>query len=67
MPLPPWVIEEREQERLRRTEEERVRSLRIELPQTPQSVESEHPQGTPRVRILEISPTDHALDNVIDV
>jgi hypothetical protein len=35
MPLPPWVIDELSDERARREEEERSRSRRIELPQTP--------------------------------
>lgn len=35
MPVPPWVIDELNDERARREEQERARSQRIELPQTP--------------------------------
>jgi hypothetical protein len=62
--LPPWVIQELEQERLQNEEEERLRSLRIELPQS-----SKHEDGAPvappgGVNIVDISPRD---PNVIDL
>jgi len=63
--LPPWVIQELEEERRRREEEERVRSSRIELPQS-----SKHDDEIPSapvaggVSIVDISPRD---PNVIDL
>jgi hypothetical protein len=63
MPLPPWVIEELDSERARREEQDRARSQRIELPQTPavdvvdagKETEVSAPVG---VVILDISPVE---------
>jgi hypothetical protein len=66
VPLPPWVIEELEDDRRRRDEEERVRSSRIELPQTPMGTSRDDtvtlPPGT--LHIVDISPID---SSVIDI
>ncbi len=65
VPLPPWIIQELENERRQREEEERSRSSRIELPQTPAgAVEEGGPKRTGGVHILDISPRN---DNVIDL
>ncbi len=65
VPLPPWIIQELENERRQREEEERSRSSRIELPQTPAgAVEEVGPKRTGGVHILDISPRN---DNVIDL
>jgi hypothetical protein len=65
VPLPPWIIQELENERRQREEEERSRSSRIELPQTPAgAMEEGGPQRTGGVHILDISPRN---DNVIDI
>ena len=66
MPLPPWVIQEIEEERSEREEDARVRSSRIELPQQP------HEEALPAARepvrggvtIFQISPQD---DSVLDI
>lgn len=62
--LPPWVIQELEQERLRHEEDERLRSQRIELPQS-----SKHEDGAPvaptgGVNIVDISPRDPNVINL---
>jgi hypothetical protein len=61
--MPPWVIEELEQERLRRDEEDRRQSQRIELPQTSGETLEDAPVKRPeavrpdrRVEIFDISP-----------
>ncbi len=67
MPLPPWVIDELQQERARRDEEDRVRSQRIELPQIPVESEGradEQQPVAPSVVVVHISP---ALDGAIDL
>ena len=71
MPLPPWIIQELEEERARREEEERVRSSRIELPQLNELNErssNERERASERsvggVAVLDISPRDA---NVIDI
>jgi hypothetical protein len=68
MSVPPWVIEQMEQERLRQEEDERRRSQRIELPQTIGEAPNEddedgdhraqrnEPRPPRRVEILDISP-----------
>jgi hypothetical protein len=64
VPLPPWVIQELEEERLRREEEERVRSSRIELPQSWKH-DDDSPLTPPgAVHIVDISPRDA---NVIEI
>jgi hypothetical protein len=70
MPVPPWVIDEIENERARRDEEERSRRHRIELPQSPRDDEGRRP--TPEtarapaggVVVVDISPRP---DNCIDL
>lgn len=64
VPLPPWIIQELEEERLRREEEERVRSSRIELPQSSSPPAEEGNGGGARVAVVDISPRD---PNVIDI
>jgi hypothetical protein len=61
--MPPWVIEEIEQERLQKEEEERAsRANRIELPQNPGEERPTHDAkpATPTsgVHIVDISPRD---------
>ena len=62
--LAPWVIQELEEERRRRDEEDRARSQRIELPQVVEerSEEARSPPGG--LVIVDISPHD---ENVIDI
>jgi hypothetical protein len=67
--MPPWVIEELQQERARREEDERVRSQRIELPQTDAEDIAGHARDVARpapaaVVVVSISPV---LDGVIDL
>jgi len=65
VPLPPWIIQELENERRQREEEERSRSSRIELPQTPMDVvEEASPARRGGVHVVEISPS---FDNIIDL
>jgi hypothetical protein len=69
MPLPPWVIDELQQERARREEEDRVRSRRIELPQTDGIADEESTADQARavpcgVVVVRISPPN---DGCIDV
>lgn len=65
VPLPPWVIEELEDERRKRDEEERVRSSRIELPQTPMGTSRDDTALPPgALHIVDISPVD---TSVIDI
>jgi hypothetical protein len=70
MPVPPWVIDEIENERARRDEEERSRRNRIELPQSPRDDEGRAPPTeTARapvggVVVVDISPRP---DNCIDL
>lgn len=61
--MPPWIIDELEEER-RRRENDASQVVRIELPQSPldDSEEARPRQGG--VRIVDISPAD---DNVIDL
>jgi hypothetical protein len=62
--LPPWVIRELEEERLRREEEERGRQQRIELPQVVDNRAEEARSPVGGVVIVDISPQDA---NVIDI
>jgi hypothetical protein len=72
MPLPPWVIDELNEDRARREEEERVRSRRIELPQTSHEdgeLPADRGAGAVPARpaavvVVDISPAD---DNVFDL
>jgi hypothetical protein len=62
--LPPWVIQEIEEERHRREEEDRARSQRIELPQVVEERSEEARSPVGGVVIVDISPRD---ENVIDI
>jgi len=69
MPVPPWVIDQIRDERARRDEEERVRSQRIELPQTSPHEEVARDRGTNNagssgVVVVDVSPV---ADNCIDL
>jgi hypothetical protein len=68
MPIPPWVIEQMKDERARREEEERVRSQRIELPQTG-GVDDNSPDRATEAPstglvIVDVSPR---ADNCVDI
>ncbi len=71
--MPPWVIDQLRDERARREEEDRVRSQRIELPQTGLTDDPPRERGadtstrTPSgsgVMIVDVSPV---ADNCIDL
>ncbi len=62
--LPPWVIQEIEEERHRREEEDRARSQRIELPLVVEERSEEARSPVGGVVIVDISPRD---ENVIDI
>lgn len=62
--LPPWVIQELEEERRRREEDERARSHRIELPQVTEERAEEARSPLGGVMIIDISPRD---ENVLDL
>ena len=63
--LPPWIIQEIEEERQRREQDDRARGVRIEPPMpVDDDVEEAKPHRGGGVMIIDISPRD---DNVIDL
>ena len=69
MPVPPWVIDQLRDERARREEEERVRSQRIELPQTGPDEDGarERSAETPVSAGLIVVDVSPVADNCIDL
>ena len=63
--LSPWIIQEIEEERRRREQDDRARGVRIEPPMPVEDdVEEAKPHGGGGVMIIDISPRN---DNVIDL
>jgi hypothetical protein len=69
MPVPPWVIDQMQQERARRDEEDRIRSQRIELPQTgvADDTRRERAAESPTASSVVVVDVSPIADNCIDI